>query len=127
MDQNKKNGYQTSPNAINPSNTLIQQRPRDIIEKRLRENYPITYALIHCTVTVLICLIEMILEIVLIVHKAPLSKIGSGIWAAIYGFILASVLLYSSICFFFSINFFFLIKTMKMQLKFELISLIICQ
>jgi len=98
-----RNSYQTSQSTTKSSNSLTCQRPRDIIEKRLKENYPITYALIHSIVTILICLVQLILEIILIVHRAPYSKIGSGIWAGIYGIILASVLLYSSIdfCFLF--------------------------
>lgn len=122
-----RNCYQTSQTATKPSNALTHQRPRDIIEKRLKENYPITYALIHSIVTILICLIQLVLEIVLIVHKAPYSKIGSGIWAGIYGIILASVLLYSSIIFSFLKSFCNQLKLKHMQLKFGPISLTICQ
>jgi hypothetical protein len=84
--------------AIQVRNTVRKQRD-DYYRKKFKENFPRLIASILAIAMIIISLIEIVLQIVLIVKKAPISFIGSGIWAGAYGFITAGVILATSICF----------------------------
>ena len=74
---------------IHPVPQVQQYRPRaqlpyDPYTRFFQENYPSKYVVIHSILIVLLSIAAIVVQIVLIINKAPLSVIGSGIWVGVF-------------------------------------------
>lgn len=61
----------------------LAAQQREFMNKRLKENFPLTYVLIHSTCLILIGLACIGLQIAMIIGKSGLYYVGGGIWAGV--------------------------------------------
>ena len=76
--------YVFLPMSIEQRINLRQQmaaQQRIYLEKRLKENFPVTYVLFYAFAMLTIGLASIALQIALIVNKSNGSKIANGIWS----------------------------------------------
>jgi hypothetical protein len=71
---------------------LIQQQ-KEYFQKLIKERYPVKFAIATSAIMIIICLIEIAMQIIIIVNKAPYYYIGGGIWAGLAGIGLAGLTL----------------------------------
>ena len=57
----------------------IRQR-NEYVAKRLKENFPNKYVMVHCILLALSAVIVIAIQIVGIINMSPLYQAGSGIW-----------------------------------------------
>ena len=58
---------------------IIKQR-KEYIAKRLKENFPTKYVIVHCAMLTLSAIVVIAAQIVGIINKSALYVAGSGIW-----------------------------------------------
>ena len=59
---------------------MMQER-NDYINKRLKENFPVRYVMIHGIILLGIAAIMISMQIILLVKDSPVSANSSGIWS----------------------------------------------
>ena len=87
---------QLNPNAYEQAlafrHQIIQQQ-KQFFEKIIKERYPVKFAITTSVILILICLVEIAMQIILMVKKAHLYYVGAGIWAGLLGIALAAITL----------------------------------
>jgi hypothetical protein len=58
----------------------IQKKRKELIEKKLKENLPVTYFFVHFIVLSIVSIALVVLQVFAIMHKAPFFYVASGIW-----------------------------------------------
>ena len=58
---------------------MIQQR-NEYVEKRLKENFPVKYSIVHGIILLIMAATMISLQIVLLVKRSPGSTSSSGLW-----------------------------------------------
>jgi hypothetical protein len=61
------------------------RQQKEYFRKIIKERYPVKFAIASSTILIIICLIEIAMQIIIIVNKAPLYYVGGGIWAGLFG------------------------------------------
>ena len=67
---------------MNYRQEMIRQQ-REYIIKRLEENYPVKYAIVHSTVLIIFGIVSIVLQILLIVGNGYMYDVGAGIIAGV--------------------------------------------
>jgi len=83
---------QLNPQAYEQALALRQQiiqQQKEYFKKLIKERYPVKFAIATSAILIVICLIEIVMQIIIIVNKAPLYYVGAGIWAGLFGIVLA--------------------------------------
>jgi hypothetical protein len=73
--------------------TEVRKQRDAYFRKTFKNNFPRKIASILAAAMIFISLVGVVLQIVLIVKKAPLFFIGAGIWTGAYGFLIAGLIL----------------------------------
>ena len=69
----------------------MRQQQMQFVEKQLKENFPKAYVLAHSILLAMICVVEIVLQIVIIAQNGSLYYIANGIWGGAFGIVLAGV------------------------------------
>jgi hypothetical protein len=79
------NDYYNQPYIPNlPQYKPKSQSQYDPYTQRFKDKYPIKYVIIHSSLIIVLSLAAIAIQVVLIVEKAPLSVLGSGIWIGVF-------------------------------------------
>jgi hypothetical protein len=86
----------TVAHGSDPTRNYAQQsseQKRQIIEQRLKTNFPIGLTLVHLSFLVVVALCVIILQVILVVRKADYYYVFSGVWAGLTALALAVICL----------------------------------
>jgi hypothetical protein len=81
-----------SPAANDPARQYAEQlsrHTRNIVEKRLRENFPLIFTVLHSTYLIAAAIVVIVLQVILVTKKADYSYILNGVWAGLAALALA--------------------------------------
>lgn len=70
-------------------------KERRCLEDKLLERYPFTFAIIYCEVLIIFSVAKIVLQIVLLFHKAPLNYLSCGLWSGPVGLIVVAFVVYT--------------------------------
>ncbi len=89
----------TTTRGTNPARHYAQQfseQKRQIIEQRLKENFPLVLTLFHLCFLIGVALSVIVLQIFLVVQKADYCYVFNGVWAGLAALTLAVICIFLS-------------------------------
>lgn len=78
----------------------LMRQQKEYYEKLIKQRYPVKFVAVSSAILAIICLVEITMQIIVMVNKAPLYYVGAGLWAGLFGLVLALLTLTTGKCLF---------------------------